>query len=380
MVADRAGALIADERELLQCLQCGGPWDRLANVVVRLWLRQSACEAVAVLGLQRGDAVAGVLCHGAEGGELQTGQVSAQAGISGFVSQRLFRELVETAGFSSPGIQCYLWPDLLCGLVVDPGQQFQQSLAHVADLQALTRQLLARVSGRAVLLPDPSQMEAMAEFAAGAGHEINNPLATIIGQSQLQLRGAAGIDLRQSLETIGAQAWRIRDMIGNAMLFARPPELRVQAFRLRGLVEECLGTIRQAAPAGVLLRCDCPVDPELTADRAQMGGLICHLLRNSCDAMRGSGRTGNVSLSCRTVADCLELQVRDDGPGLGSAEVLTHAFDPFFSGRSAGRGLGFGLCLAWQIVRQHGGAICLEDVAGQGLCCHVSIPLCRAVV
>ena len=70
------------------------------------------------------------------------------------------------------------------------------------------------------------KLEALAEFAAGAGHEINNPVATIVGRVQMLLEGEADEDRRQQLITIGAQALRIRDMIGDLMLFARPPQPR----------------------------------------------------------------------------------------------------------------------------------------------------------
>jgi C4-dicarboxylate-specific signal transduction histidine kinase len=126
--------------------------------------------------------------------------------------------------------------------------------------------------------------------------------------------------------------------------------------------------------AGVSVGSDCEGDPELTADRAQLGVLICHLLRNGCEALRGASRSGAVVVSGRAVEDCVELTVEDNGPGLGSAEVLRHAFDPFYSGRSAGRGLGFGLCVSWRIVRQHGGAICLENLPSGGVCCRIALP------
>ena len=68
-----------------------------------------------------------------------------------------------------------------------------------------------------------AKLEALAEFAAGAGHEINNPVATIVGRAELLLKGETNPERRQALLTIGAQALRIRDMIGDLMVFARPP-------------------------------------------------------------------------------------------------------------------------------------------------------------
>lgn len=67
-----------------------------------------------------------------------------------------------------------------------------------------------------------SKLEALGEFAAGAGHEINNPVATIAGRAQLLLASEVDSERRHALEIIGGQALRIRDMIGDVMLFARP--------------------------------------------------------------------------------------------------------------------------------------------------------------
>ena len=366
------------ELGLLHALQFGGSWDSMMAAVAGIWLRQTACRSVLILGAGAGDSLSGLKYQRGGDGEVEAVVLSGAGGVSAFVSSQLFRQVLRGVGLEDRDSELVLWPDLLCGLQFERGEGSRPDSGQFDLLQSVSRRLLSSAAGRSVLLPDPARLEALAEFAAGAGHEINNPLATIIGQAQLQLRGAAGIDLRQSLETIGAQAWRIRDMIGNAMLFARPPALHVQSFRLRGLLEESAVAVRQSASAGISVVQQCEGDPELTADRAQLGVLISHLLRNGCESLRGAGRSGVVRISGRQVAECIELRVEDNGPGLVSAEVLRHAFDPFYSGRSAGRGLGFGLCLSWRIVRQHGGAICLENLPSGGVCCRISLPGCSA--
>ena len=83
-----------------------------------------------------------------------------------------------------------------------------------------------------------AKLEALAEFAAGAGHEINNPVATIAGRAELLLRNETQPERRQALLTIGAQALRIRDMIGDLMLFARPPKPEPQLLNLAQVVAE----------------------------------------------------------------------------------------------------------------------------------------------
>src|SRR6516164_1824452 len=82
------------------------------------------------------------------------------------------------------------------------------------------------------------KLRALAEFAAGAGHEINNPVATIVGHAQQLMAGESDPDRRHALATIGAQAYRIRDMIGDVMLFARPPEPHPSCVDLPAVLRE----------------------------------------------------------------------------------------------------------------------------------------------
>src|SRR3974390_1641179 len=89
--------------------------------------------------------------------------------------------------------------------------------------------------------PDDAKLRALAEFAAGAGHEINNPVATIVGYVQQLLADERDPDRRHALATIGAQAYRIRDMIGDCMLFARPPQPQPEPLELAAVVREVAG-------------------------------------------------------------------------------------------------------------------------------------------
>src|SRR5579864_8603640 len=104
---------------------------------------------------------------------------------------------------------------------------------------------------------DELKLRALAEFAAGAGHEINNPVATIVGYAQQLLAGERDPDRRHALATIGAQAYRIRDMIGDCMLFARPPEPRPEPLDLSTIVREAAEKFAgEPQPARIIWRID----------------------------------------------------------------------------------------------------------------------------
>lgn len=209
-------------------------------------------------------------------------------------------------------------------------------------------------------LPDAAKLEAMAEFAAGAGHEINNPLATIIGRAQLLLRDETDPQRRQMLMSIGAQAYRIRDMIGDTMLFARPPAAAIERVCLRDTIETVVGKLADELKSGrctVKIQCDAAI--QLKADRSQLSVVLSELIRNSRQSLQSDG--GEILVSAVPHEGNAILEISDSGRGFSEIE-RQHAFDPFFSGRQAGRGLGFGLAKCWRIVGLHGGRIEIQSL------------------
>jgi signal transduction histidine kinase len=223
-----------------------------------------------------------------------------------------------------------------------------------------------------------AKAEALAEFSAGAGHEINNPLATISGRVQILLRDETDANRRQDLATIGAQALRVRDMIGDLMVYGRPPAPNPERLLLNDLAKSVIDRFAETArfqSCGIRLAAAGPVF--VTADPTQLRVVLSELVRNSLEA---AGATSGVirrdplgtAESRGEIVVRLErtmsgenaaaiLSVTDNGPGLTEKD-RTHLFDPFYSGRNAGRGLGFGLCKCRRIVSGHGGTIEVDSV------------------
>jgi signal transduction histidine kinase len=213
-----------------------------------------------------------------------------------------------------------------------------------------------------------AKLESLAEFAAGAGHEINNPVATITGRAQLLLSGEIDPERRHALEIIGGQALRIRDMIGDVMLFGRPPLPRFEQLDLFEIATQAVASqaeLQQRRSASVTIAV--PRQTILRADRTQLLVLFSSLLRNSLESADRPGV--HVQLMTRTEfkegQTWTVVTVCDNGPGITEA-IREHLFDPFFSGRQAGRGLGFGLCKCWRIMQSHGGEIHFKQPEGSG--------------
>jgi two-component system, NtrC family, sensor kinase len=210
------------------------------------------------------------------------------------------------------------------------------------------------------------KLTALAEFAAGAGHEINNPLAVISGQAQYLLAHAnewfpgETERPRKALHTIIGQTQRIHGLLRNLMQFARPPAPRPVWFDLPSMLAETASSLGDLAEQrGV--RVDVGRTPDrlsVFADAEQVRTAVTCLLRNAIEAAPAESwaRVGVVEPVSETT---IEVAVEDGGPGPDPAHQLA-LFDPFYSGRAAGRGLGLGLPVAWRLARQQGGDVRLD--------------------
>jgi signal transduction histidine kinase len=213
------------------------------------------------------------------------------------------------------------------------------------------------------------KLASLAEFAAGAGHEINNPLAVIAGRAQLLERGEVDPERRRELVLIRTQALRVHEMIADMMLFARPPEPRLERCDLSQLLKEVVAELQpQAAERHTSLAYQASDGAlAIDADAVQLDPVQLKVaLRAMCEnSLQALGRGGHIEVLLRPTTSGIEIVVRDDGPGI-APDVRPHLFDPFYSGRPAGRGLGLGLSKCWRIVTAHGGSIDVNSQVGRG--------------
>jgi signal transduction histidine kinase len=221
------------------------------------------------------------------------------------------------------------------------------------------------------------KLESLKELAYGASHEINNPLANIAARAQTLLEGEDEPERRRKLTAIHRQAMRAHEMIADLMLFARPPQLSLARCELRQLVLDIVDELRElAGEYGIELVHEFAGDPlELTADTTQLGVAVHAVLLNALEA---AGHGGRVEVAvARAEGDegpSAQIIFTDNGPGI-SEEVRRHMFDPFFSGREAGRGLGFGLSKCWRIVTDHGGQIAVHRSSSGGAEISLLLPM-----
>jgi signal transduction histidine kinase len=259
---------------------------------------------------------------------------------------------------------------------VPPGGTPPEAAALAAAVAAATAEREAR--GRFAAAVAAARLEALREFAYGAGHEINNPLANIATRAQSLLLDEQSPERRRRLAVIVDQAFRGRDMIGGLMVFARPPKpvpVRVAAEAILATVIEAVKPL--AAARDARLACSpAPSPVEVCVDPAQIGEALRLVAVNAFEAVTAGGRV-TFEVQRREGSGAgghCALVVADDGPGM-DADTVRRAFDPFFSGREAGRGIGLGLPKAWRLVDINAGTIEVESAPGRGTRVSIVVPL-----
>lgn len=199
------------------------------------------------------------------------------------------------------------------------------------------------------------RLDALAEFAAGAAHELNNPLAVIVGRAQLLMPRVVDDDSAKSLRAIISQAQRAHRILRDLIYVARPPEPRVRSITTADVLRGSLRDLGQEAAArGLRFEWDLgePTSP-VRIDPDAFRHAVDVLVRNALEAVAPGGM---VSLTIERSSTGLEATVRDDGPGLDQRAVV-HLLDPFYCGRQAGRGLGLGLPRVARWAERAGGSL-----------------------
>ncbi|USI74908.1 DAHL domain-containing protein [Sphingomonas morindae] len=273
-----------------------------------------------------------------------------------------------------------LRPETLAGL----------STALVAILQAIHRDRLEaerlafeRKAARG------RRMETIGAFASGIAHNVNNIIGAIAGFAETaELHVGARSPAAASLAEIRTAVGRARMLVDQVLRFGRRAEHPHERVALGPFIEETARLLGASLPAGVRLRLG-PVLPPITllADAAQVQQVLLNLCHNAAVAMPEGGTIGCEIEHVRTrdprqlshavirAGDYVVIAVTDQGHGIAPA-ILPRLFDPFYTTRQGGTGLG--LSTAWDIVQQHGGSIDVRSTVGRGSRFSVWLPIADA--
>ncbi len=223
---------------------------------------------------------------------------------------------------------------------------------------------------------EEERLQALGEMVAGMAHEINNPLAAIMGLAQLSLTQDTEPSLSRDLQNILEQAKRAADVVGDLQTFAGIHEPDKAPLDLVALLSETLNKHHEEfESSNIVVETD--IDPRLPAiqgDARQIKRVLDNLLTNARQAIEPAHRKGTVSVIASATADQVQVSFADDGVGI-TPENLSKIFNPFFTTREVGEGRGLGLSVCHRIVSDHGGRIRVDSEIGQGTVVTIELPL-----
>jgi signal transduction histidine kinase len=266
--------------------------------------------------------------------------------------------------------------DVTATPIEDPGGK-RRALIFLRDVTGKRLQELQ--------LLQAEKMSSIGLLAAGVAHEINNPLTSVAGYAEAllrrfrdepQLREDPRLDaFPKYLEVIIRESYRCKGIIDCLLSFSRKSDGSLEQVDINLALQEVLELVRHKARyERIEIRENLQADlPAVRGDGAGLRQVFMNLLINAHQAIKGAG---TVEIATRGSGTEVIVQVKDTGSGI-HPEMLDRIWDPFFTTKSVGQGLGLGLAVTYNIVKRHGGDIKVESQKGEGSIFTVRLPQCQ---
>jgi PAS domain S-box-containing protein len=220
------------------------------------------------------------------------------------------------------------------------------------------------------------RLASIGELASGIAHELNNPLTSVIGFSQLLMEGDVPDNMREDLATVYSEAQRAAVIVKNLLTFARKHTPVKQLSQVNTIVEDVL-KLRAYEQKVNNIEVDKQLAtnlPEIMSDHFQLQQVFLNIIVNAEFAMQEAHGKGKLIVTTEKFDGVVKVAITDDGPGIAE-ENLKRIFDPFFTTKEVGKGTGLGLSICHGIVTEHGGKIYARSEKGKGATFIVELPL-----
>ncbi|NUM89229.1 MAG: HAD-IC family P-type ATPase [Bdellovibrionales bacterium] len=261
------------------------------------------------------------------------------------------------------------------------GIDAQAAESTLQELEEKVEQRSRQLDAARAKLIHSDRLASLGQLAASVAHEVNNPIGSVINLTMLlrRIMGSGGIppgreeEFRRHLQRIEEETTRVGRIVSDLLSFSRRSKPQRDPSDLNAIVGKTIELLHHKLDlAGVDARLD--LDPALApvpCDRSQIEQVLINLVMNAAEAV---GRGGKVVVRTAREPGTALLEVRDNGPGI-PADVLPRIYDPFFTTKDAGKGVGLGLAVVYGIVEAHGGSIDVASRAGEGATFTVRLPM-----
>ncbi len=234
-------------------------------------------------------------------------------------------------------------------------------------------------------LVQAEKMSSIGMLAAGVAHEINNPLTSVAGYAEALLRrfrDEAGLgedprlkDFKRYLEVIIRESYRCKGIIDSLLSFSRKSEGSVGVVDLNKILTEVLELVRHKA-RNERIEIQESMQPELSMIKGDEAGLRQVFMNLTMNALQAIDGPGVIKIATFDQNGAVTVTVCDTGCGIPSS-LMDHIWDPFFTTKDVGQGLGLGLAVTYNIIKKHGGEIHVESKHGEGSKFTVRLPVCQ---
>ena len=309
-------------------------------------------------------------------------------------ANRIFAGLLGTAVTALPGrpwlgLLPPVWADPVMRALADPGNTSVEVRAGERIL-LLTAYPTTEADGGAVLvfedqtekrrlqeqLIQSEKMSAIGQLIAGVAHDLNNPLASVVGFSDfLAEAGEVPPRLAEPLQVIRQEAERAATIVKNLLSFARRQEGERRLLPIKPILESTLQLLANQLMASRIeatLRVE-PGLPDVEVNGNQIKQVFVNLINNGAQAIAETGQGGRIWVTAKRWLDGVAVSVTDSGPGIPD-EIAGRVFEPFFTTKPEGKGTGLGLSICQGILKEHGGRLTLEAKPGAGATFIVELP------
>ena len=229
-------------------------------------------------------------------------------------------------------------------------------------------------------LAHSEKMATIGRLVSGVAHEVNNPLAAILGFTDLLLENPeVPASAREDLQIILNETQRTKEIVQDLLSFARQRPAQREPMQVNAILRQTI-KLRSYdfASHGVEVIEEFNENLEMAmGDPQQLQQVFLNILNNAYDAIQESGNHGRICIRTRRAVDSIEVAFIDNGTGIGDPDRI---FDPFFTTKQAGKGTGLGLSICYGIVRAHGGEIlCWNNEGENGSTFVVRLPIATEV-
>ena len=253
---------------------------------------------------------------------------------------------------------------------------FNQMTENLKTSREQLETTVATLKSTQAQLIQSEKLSGIGQFIAGVAHELNNPLTSVLGFSELMKHAVVAPKDKHYLDVLNKSALRCQKIVQALLSFARRQSPERKPTLVNELIEASVDLLQYQLRKGsvkVITRFDGEL-PEILVDPHQMQQVFVNLLNNARQAIEASQTEGWIRIRTETDSRRVRIIFQDNGPGI-SPENLARIFDPFFTTKGVGEGTGLGLSLCYGIVKEHGGVITANSRPGEGATFSIELPL-----